>query len=218
MSHESAGACYGICRFDRGYEVITRPGTGGRRRHGALLVFRSTSLDGDVARFSGLPVTTAARVLVDLAPGLSEQRLARAFRETIRLRRSTTRRIRDAAERHRGRPGTRLLAELATRYSAIPYVRTRSDAESRALELLQDAGRPTPLVNVTIGGEEADLVWLEEKVIVELDGPQFHRFAAEDARKAERWRNAGFAVRRISTEAVYGSPLELLDICPRTRR
>src|SRR5918992_844659 len=32
LSHGSAGACYGFYRFERGYEVITRPGRGGRRR------------------------------------------------------------------------------------------------------------------------------------------------------------------------------------------
>src|SRR2546423_7340305 len=45
LSHGSAGACYGFYRFERGYEVVTRPGQGGRRRHGALLVFRSKTLD-----------------------------------------------------------------------------------------------------------------------------------------------------------------------------
>src|SRR4051794_11040644 len=31
LSHGSGGACYGFHRFERGYEVITRPGQGGRR-------------------------------------------------------------------------------------------------------------------------------------------------------------------------------------------
>src|SRR4051812_48206510 len=37
LSHGSAGACFGFHRFERGYEVVTRPGQGGRRRHGRLL-------------------------------------------------------------------------------------------------------------------------------------------------------------------------------------
>src|SRR3954465_7289737 len=41
LSYGSGGACYGFHRFERGYEVVTRPGQGGRRRLGGVLVFRS---------------------------------------------------------------------------------------------------------------------------------------------------------------------------------
>src|SRR3954451_9095166 len=70
LSHGSAAACYGFHRFERGFEVVTRPGQGGRRRHGRLLVFRSKRLDDDLAMHRGLPIPTAARTLIDLAPGL----------------------------------------------------------------------------------------------------------------------------------------------------
>src|SRR5919199_5735806 len=76
LSHGSGGACYGFHRFERGYEVITRPGSGGRRRHGGVLVFRRP-IDGGVGRYQGIPITTAARTLVDLAAGLDERRLGR---------------------------------------------------------------------------------------------------------------------------------------------
>src|SRR5881398_3447526 len=56
LSHGSAGACFGFYRFERGYEVVTRQGHGGRRRYGGLLVFRSTTVDGDVTRHSGIPI------------------------------------------------------------------------------------------------------------------------------------------------------------------
>lgn len=209
LSHGSAGACYGFYRFDRGYEVVTRPGRGGRQRHGALLVFRSGCLDGDLARFMGIPITTAARVLIDLAPGLDDRRLGRAFREAIRLKRTTALRVADAVERHQGRRGTPALTNLATRYAGIPYHRTRSDAEGRALEVIHDAARNPPRVNTKVGGEEADLVWPERGLIVEIDGPQFHQFADEDARKERVWRAAGFSVRRISSDDVYRAPAAL---------
>src|SRR4051812_6515477 len=141
LSHGSGSACFGFHRFERGFEVITRPGTGGRRRHGGVLVFRSTRLEGDVTRHNGLPITTAARTLLDLAPGLDSKRLGRAFREAIRLKTTTAARVLECAERHTGhRRGTAPLAALARRYAAIPYARTRSDAEGIALEALYDAG------------------------------------------------------------------------------
>src|SRR2546421_930703 len=75
LSHGSAGACYGFYRFDRHYEVVTRPGNGGHRRHGRLLVFRARGLEPDLARHDGIPITTAATGLMDLAPGLGAKRV-----------------------------------------------------------------------------------------------------------------------------------------------
>ena len=213
LSHGSAGSCLGFHRFNRGYEVVTRQGRGGRRRCGKLLVFRSMLLAGEVTRHDGVPVTTAARTLVDLAAGLDETKLARAFRESIRLKRTTARRVLEATERHVARAGVAVLAERAARYAQIPYHRTRSDPESRALEVLQDAGRSLPRVNVKVGGEEADLVFDRHRVIVEIDGPQYHRFREEDARKAEVWRKAGFEVRRVPSGRVYELPEMLLAAC-----
>src|SRR5438874_3684607 len=153
LSHGSAGACYGFHRFERGYEVVTRPGRGGRTRRGRVLIFRSTVLDGDATRFTGIPITTAARVLVDLAAGLNKERLGRAFRESIRLKHTTARRVRATVERHPRRPGTPVLRNFATRYATIPYHRTRSDPEGRGLEILHDAGVPPPQVNVKVARE-----------------------------------------------------------------
>src|SRR5437588_925354 len=212
LSHGSAGACYGFHRFERGYEVVTRPGQGGRQRRGALLVFRSKSLDGEVTRHTGIPITTAARVLIDLAPGLSEKRMGRAFREAIRLKCTTARRVLEAVERHAGRSGSSLLSAFATRYQSLPYQRTRSDAEARALELLHDAGVEPPRVNVKVAGAEADLVSVRRRLIIEIDGPNFHQFRDEDARKERTWDEAGYTVRRISSDAVYATPAELVRL------
>jgi hypothetical protein len=112
--------------------------------------------------------------------------------------------------RHAGRPGTPVLRSLATRYATLPYARTRSDPEGRALEVLHDAGLPPPLVNTKVAGREADLVWIEPRLIVEVDGPQFHQFRDEDARKERRWRAAGYTVRRIPSDAVYDAPADLI--------
>jgi hypothetical protein len=204
LSHGSAGACYGFYRFDKRFEVVTRPGNGGRKRQGRLLVLRSTTLEGNITRRDGIPITTAARTLIDLAPGLERKQIGRAFREAIRLKCTTAARVREALDRHPGRPGTPVLRDLATRYSRIPYHRTRSDAEARALELLHDAGFPPPRVNVLVAGEEADLVW--PGVIVEIDGPQYHQFPEEDARKQALWEGAGYVVRRAPSDVVYDAP------------
>src|SRR4051812_21603586 len=56
LSHGRGGGCYGFYSFERGYEVVTRPGRGGRGRLGGVLVFRSKCLDGALTRHAGLPI------------------------------------------------------------------------------------------------------------------------------------------------------------------
>ena len=53
------------------------------------------------------------------------------------------------------------------------------------------------------------------KLIIEIDGPQYHRFREEDARKQERWERAGFTVRRIPSDAVYDDPDRLIALATR---
>jgi very-short-patch-repair endonuclease len=212
LSHASAAACWGIRRFAGSYEIVTRPGSGGRRRLGGVLVLRSTMLEGHTTTRDGIRITSAPRTLIDLAPYISSRDIRRAFREALRLKTTTTHQLLVTLESHPGRRGTRLLRDLATRYAAIPYGETRSDAESRALELLHDAGIRRPRTNIRIAGEEADLVWTDERLILEIDGPQYHQFPAEDARKQRVWERLGYVVRRISSDVVYGDPARVVAL------
>jgi hypothetical protein len=92
--------------------------------------------------------------------------------------------------------------------------RARSDAEALAAVIVHDAGRPAPQINRVIAGAEADLSWPAHRLIVELDGPQFHRDRGEDARKEAIWQRAGWAVVRLPTDDVYDRPDRLLEISP----
>ncbi len=184
---------------------------------GRLLVCRSRKLDRDVTVRDGIRITTAARTLLDLVPGLGVGATKRAFREALRLKVTTRGHLRATLARHPGRRGSRLLADLVDRYGRVEYQRTRSDAEGRALEVLQDAGLELPRVNTRIAGEEADLAWPAHRVIIEIDGPQYHRFPEEDARKARAWRRARYSVRRIPSDRVYDEPEALIALAPPRR-
>ena len=81
-----------------------------------------------------------------------------------------------------------------------------------ALEALADAGAPLPELNATVAGEEADLVDRDRLVIVEIDGPQYHRFREDDERKQRRWEAAGYTVHRLPSDAVYEEPARLLAL------
>lgn len=215
LSHASAGACWGFRPWEARFETVVRRGSGGPRRIGALRVSRSKLLSDDVGTLDRIPITTAARTLIDLAPSLSRRAMGKAFREALRLRRTTARGVAATLDRHRGRRGTRFLWQLTDRYSSLPYSRCRSDAEARALEVLHDAGISPEKVNCQVAGEEADLVWVARRRIIEIDGPQYHQFRDEDLRKQDRWEAAGYTVSRIPSTVVFDSPSALIALASR---
>jgi hypothetical protein len=176
-------------------------------------VFHSTTLEGEVGRLDSLPITSPERTMIDIAARVPDAATTRMFRDAIRLKATTTAELKDALTRHHA--GTRLLTELTTRYGHLPLHRARSDAECLGLQILHDDGQDHWLLNHWIHGEEADLVDLARKVIIEIDGPQYHLFADEDARKQAIWEAAGFEVRRIPSGGVYAGPAPLIQLARR---
>jgi len=214
LSHVSAAAAGGFWTPTRTFETITRPGSGGPRRFGAVLVHRSTTLPGDTTTFRGIPLTKAPRTILDLAPHISAKALARCLREAVRLERTTIAELADYTARNRSRRHSRAVRAAIVRYSGLPIERARSGAEVRAMELLRDAGRLLPTLNVRRAGEEADLSWPLLRLIVELDGGPFHLDVGEDARKQAVWEAAGWEVLRLDADDVYEKPGRLLAIAP----
>jgi hypothetical protein len=211
LSHESAAAAWGFSREGR-LVTVTRPGSGGPRRHGGVRVFRSSTLQGEYTTLRGIPITAVPRTLLDLAQRSSRRALARAVREAVRLELTTVEAIADCLGRHPRRRGSRSLLAVLGRYSGLPIERARSGAEVRALEVLRAGGYALPRLNVRIAGEEADLSWAAIRVLIEVDGGPFHLDAGEDARKQTRWEDAGWTVERISSDNVYEHPERLLAL------
>jgi hypothetical protein len=212
LSHASAAAAWGFWSLPREFEIITRPGNGGPRRHGGVLAFRSATLDGDCEVLRGIPITSVARTLLDLAAHVSDRALARALREAVRLHLITVEGLAGGLGRYRRRRGSRRLAVALARYTGLPVERARSGAEVRALEVLRAAGYPFPRLNIGIAGEEADLSWSRARLIIEIDGGPFHLDVGEDARKQACWEAAGWTVRRLSSDDVYKRPNRLLAL------
>ncbi len=95
-----------------------------------MIIHRAALPDTDVTTKHGIPVTTPARTLIDLADVLPRRRLERALDEAAYLRLDVT----DLQPRP-GRRGSGTLAELIQRHDA-GTTRTRSDLEERMLSLL----------------------------------------------------------------------------------
>jgi hypothetical protein len=88
------------------------------------------------------------------------------------VRRFTPRELKLVLARHRGRRGAGHLAELIADDTAMTISRSR--AETALLRLIRDARLPMPETNVRFGRYEADFVWREQRVIVELDSATYH--------------------------------------------
>ena len=204
LGGHSAGACWGFRPWRSAVEAVVRPGSGGPVMIDGLYVRRSTTLAEEIDWFGPIPITSPERTLIDLAPHLDDEQLGKATREAIRLKRITVPSLYAALDRNRGRRGTRALWERAKLYENLPLSRTRSDAEGMALERFARAGQPIPEVNVKVGDYEADLVDRASGRIIEIDGPQFHLFPDEDAKREAEWASEGFRTIRRPSDAVYG--------------
>jgi very-short-patch-repair endonuclease len=214
LSHAAAGNALGFWPRRPAVPIITRPGNAGPRLHDGVMIFRSRHLAGETTTLDGIPILIPERVAVDLAAKSGPDRNARMVREAIRLKVTTAADLLDYVRRHPGRRGTRRIYIAASRYAGLPLNRSRSDAEARALELLRDWGVEGFDHNEDVAGEEADFSWPEHRVIVEIDGPQFHLDKAEDARKRAIWEAAGWEVRRLPSDDVYLRPERLRVLIP----
>lgn len=214
LSHASSAALHGFWDRRRTPESVTRPGSGGPRRIDGLRVYRSLTLKGKTTTVDRIPTTTPERAIIEMAPYVDDPGLTRAVREAVRIGRTTSEALLRAVDDHARRRGTRRVLRTLTLYAGLPLNRARSGAEIRALLVLREAHRPLPRLNSRIAGEEADLSWVSEGLIIEIDGGPFHQDVGQDARKEAVWRAAGWTVLRLPSDAVYNAPERLVAIAP----
>jgi very-short-patch-repair endonuclease len=188
---------------------VTLPGNRARGPEG-VVVHRSTILVArDLRIRDGLPLTSPARVLLDLAgdPERSARELERDF-DTALARRLITRRDVGELLRRCGRhPGRARLSALEE--SARSTTFTRSEAEERMLALVRAADLAAPLVNAPSHGYEIDFLWPQAGVAVEVDGYAFH--SGRDAFERDRRRDqillaAGIRVLRVTWRQLTDEP------------
>ena len=175
LSHLSAAALWEI-RGDPGAHVhLTVPSQAGRARRPRIRIHRSRRLaPEDVTIHEGIPVTTVARTLLDLADVLSKQALKRAIDESEYRRLFDLTAVVAAVGRNPNRRSRKLVA-----LAAGPAELTRSPLEDRFLAIVQRHGLPRPQVNHQVAGYQVDFYWPHAKLVVELDG-----FAAHGTRRA----------------------------------
>ena len=191
LSHRSAAAAWGIRASAQTLIEVTTSNRGRRAPPGVQLRLTRSLRAEDVTRLRGLPVTTVARTLVDLACVLAPSALARAVHEAEFRRLLDVAAVEAVLARANGRRGT---AALRTALAEPSPGATRSALEERFLSLVR--GRlPAPRLNANlwVGGEliEVDAAWRDARVAVELDGAAAHRTSRAFHR--DRARDLGLA-------------------------
>lgn len=214
LSHHSAAAVWGIRPPERpGTDVtVTVVGRDAGRRRAGIVVRRTVALDRRDTRVrQGVPIVSAGRALLDIAPDVPERDAERAFDEALIRNLATFNAFKAMLGRYPGRPGARILSELADpgRHGTV----TRSEAEERMLTLLRKGRIRLPEVNAKVGRYKADFYWRTEGVIVEVDGYRYHRgrwaFERDHQRDAEH-QSMGLLVIRITWRQLMREPEAVL--------
>jgi predicted transcriptional regulator of viral defense system len=208
LSHRSAAAHLGIRSDARRTTEVTGPTGKGRGRKG-IQVHRSRLAEADVTTIDGIPCTTVARTLLDLAEVVRRRELERAVDRAEILRVFDLREVEDVLVRAGGRRGAPVLRSVLAELD-VGETLTRNRLEELFLAACAAAGVPRPRVNGWIPlepiGFEADFLWEEQRLIVETDGRATHgtRRAFEEDRERDRrlllagWRVARFTWRDVS--------------------
>jgi very-short-patch-repair endonuclease len=210
VSHVTAAALWGVVDPEAMPAEVTVVGREVHTRE-SLVVHRVSSLDpADVRRRHGIPVTAPPRTLVDLAACESQLVLENALAECRRRGLAREGEVRAALKRAGPRKGVgRLRALLDAGQAAL----TRSKAERLLLGLIRAAELPEPLANASVCGHMVDLLWPEQRLVVEFDGWDTHgrRDSFEsDRRRDQRLAAAGYRVIRITWRQLEHEPYAVI--------
>lgn len=168
----------------------------------------------------GVPVTTVARTLFDLAGDVYPARAERALDNALAHRMVSLEVLRATTIEllERGRTGSALMRRLLTDRGA-GYIPPASGLEARFLALLAGAGVELPEGQVDLGDEiwvgRVDFFWRAARLVVEIDSDRYHTSALDresDARRDTALRAAGFRVLRITEHRLREQPAEVVAL------
>lgn len=213
ISHGAAAWLLELWEAKPGEVEVIAPVESGRKIVGIRRRFVPPPPPNQVVVPQGIPCTSPARTLVDLAGICGPHALASAVEQAAVLRVLDVAAIDEILSESRRRGSRRLnyLLENWRRYT--PRMRLRSRMEARLLPLLTHHSLPIPETNVKlrIGGKtfEVDFLWRLQAVVVETDGGRFHDNPLAQARDAERNQvlaRAGYRMPRVGWNELRDEP------------
>jgi very-short-patch-repair endonuclease len=214
LSHRSATALFGIWGSGTGRVHVTVPRKGRSpkaiRRHFSMLPADERTI------VDGIPVTSAARAVLDLAAERGEAAAESALREIEYLGIYGEVSLPTLVERYPRHRGAAVVKVCLEKLRDDPGGRLRSDLEERFIAFLDAHRIPRPRLNhwLTIGEDrfQVDCLWPEARLIIELDDLKSHRtrraFGA-DRRRDRKLDVAGYRVVRITEGQIRNEPAAL---------
>lgn len=206
-SHHAALALYGVRPLPVAPIDVTTVG-----RHVAprgVRPHRTGALHpADRRELRGIPVTSPARALLEVAPELTPRELADAV-ELAQVKRLVAKaELAATVARSPRRAGVAALRELVEDAAF-----TRSRAERRLVALLRAAKLPEPVFNTHVEGWEADALWQRQRVVLEFDSYGFHATRAafeRDRRKMADLTRRRYLVLRTTWTELTQRPYALI--------
>jgi hypothetical protein len=204
LSHSSAATLWGMsARWEFPFEVTV---TAGDPRPPGITTHRCRTLQRQDVRVQlGIKATSPARTVLDGAPTRTERQLTRMVNDARRnglLHLHTLTELLDRCPNH---PGTKLLRPFTEQTPGV----TRSDFEDDFLAFVARYGFPTPQINTRALGREVDVLFEAHKLIVELDGWEFHndrRSFIDDREEDSEALRHGYTTMRITHERLRDAP------------
>jgi hypothetical protein len=212
LSHRSAAHLHGLRPTARaGIDVVVpRPVV---RRYDGIDLHRSVTMtDRDVTAAHSIPVTTLARMMLDLAAVVDQRSVERVIKEAEVRGVFDMWAITDQLKRNPRHPGARALrAALGPDRPGL----TDSDLEELFVAIWWPTGLPRPRTRFHIdpgdGGVliRADFAWPEARFDLEIDGGRYHssdRRRQRDYRRDQRLKHARWEVLRVGDDQLNEDP------------
>ena len=212
LSHRSTAVLWGLREGGGALVDVSAGRRTGRTRAGIRIHWRPSLAPVDLTACRGIPCTSVARTLLDLAALLRAPELENACDRAEQLRLYDGRALGELLTRVRGERGTKRLRETLEQLNPSSQL-TRSEIERLMLSLCRTYSLTQPVVNGWIQldgvGFSPDFLWPAAKLIVETDGAETHRtrraFEA-DRRRDQLLAQAGYTTLRFTWRQITGEP------------
>lgn len=167
----------------------------------------STLLPEDITCVEGVPVTTLARTVVDLAARHPARTVEKVLNEMVTMDLYDQRAL-DALLSRPYLRGTKQLESILGRQQAGTTI-TKSELEELLIALCDSHGIPRPQMNAWLIGLEVDALWPGTLLVVELDSARFHASRAAFERDREKGNElvvAGYTLLRVTWRQLLDDP------------
>ena len=210
LSHRTAAFVWGLRKTAPEEVELTVVGRSVGSRE-EMRVHRMQAVDHrDLRHHEGLWVSSPARAVLEIA-AVAPEELVDVIDEGLASRRLDRREMDAALPWNRPCGGAPRLASILGDEDAMAL--TRSKREQAFLRLMRQSGLPIPEVNVKFGRYELDFMWRGERLVVEIDGYNYHSGPAVFHRDQEKdllVGEPGLEMLRFTGDHVLHQPAKVL--------